>query len=419
MGSEKTLVIGMFGFGVVGEGLYKVLKQTPSLKASIKKVCIKNTTKKRNAPASIFTSDKDELLFDPEINVIVEVINDSAAGFEIVTTALNNGKDVVSASKKMLAEHLPELIKLQEKTGRSLLYEASACASIPIIRNLEEYYDNDLLHSIKAIVNGSTNFILTKMFEEKLNFKEALLLAQQLGFAESDPTLDIEGFDAANKWVLLLAHSYGINITIDQMLFNGITQIDEMDAKVAAARNQSIKLVAQAKKLQNGKVATFLLPQFIEQNDQLYFVKNEYNGVVIESGFADKQFFYGKGAGSFPTASAVLSDISALRYGYRYEYKKLNQHSPAELSDDFHIRVYTSFTDLENIPKEEFASIEEWHSGNERSYFIGTIPYSSLLHKDWWKTNKTSLILMPINIVENTELAELKKMSLSLAGLDI
>jgi len=419
MGSEKTLVIGMFGFGVVGEGLFKVLKQTPSLKASIKKVCIKNTTKKRNAPASIFTSDKDELLFDPEINVIVEVINDSAAGFEIVTTALNNGKDVVSASKKMLAEHLPELIKLQEKTGRSLLYEASACASIPIIRNLEEYYDNDLLHSIKAIVNGSTNFILTKMFEEKLNFKEALLLAQQLGFAESDPTLDIEGFDAANKWVLLLAHSYGINITIDQMLFNGITQIDEMDAKVAAARNQSIKLVAQAKKLENGKVATFLLPQFIEQNDQLYFVKNEYNGVVIESGFADKQFFYGKGAGSFPTASAVLSDISALRYGYRYEYKKLHQHSPAELSDDFHMRVYTSFTDLENIPKEEFASIEEWHSGNERSYLIGTIPYSSLLHKDWWKTNKTSLILMPINIVENTELAELKKMSLSLAGLDI
>ena len=156
------------------------------------------------------------------------MINDSEAGYEIVTTALKNGKDVVSASKKMLAEHLPELIQLQETTGKSLLYEASACASIPVIRNLEEYYDNDLLHAIKAIVNGSTNFILTKMFEEKLNFKEALLLAQQLGFAESDPTLDIEGFDAANKWVLLLAHSYGINITIDQLLFNGITQIDEM-----------------------------------------------------------------------------------------------------------------------------------------------------------------------------------------------
>ncbi|MEY4728426.1 MAG: hypothetical protein RLZZ390_950 [Bacteroidota bacterium] len=367
----------------------------------------------------LHSSDKNDILFDPEINVVVEVINDSIAGYDIVTTALKNGKDVVSASKKMLAEHLPELIKLQETSGKSLLYEASACASIPVIRNLEEYYDNDLLHAIKAIVNGSTNFILTKMFEEKLNFKEALLLAQQLGFAESDPTLDIEGFDAANKWVLLLAHSYGINITIDEMLFNGITQIDELDAKVAAAKNQSIKLVAQAKKLQNGKVAAFLLPQFVEQNDQLYFVKNEYNGVVIESGFADKQFFYGKGAGSFPTASAVLSDIAALRYGYRYEYKKLYQHTPAELSNDFHLRVYISFTDLKHIPKEEFNTIEEWHSGNERSYLIGTIPYTSLLHRDWWKTNKTSLILMPNNIVENTEIDELKKLSLSLAGIEL
>jgi homoserine dehydrogenase len=419
MGSEKTLVIGMFGFGVVGEGLYKVLKQTPSLKASIKKVCIKNTHKKRNAPTSLFTADPDELLNDPEINVIVEVINDSEVGYKVVTTALQNGKDVVSASKKMLSEHLPELIELQEKTGRSLLYEASACASIPVIRNLEEYYDNDLLHSIKAIVNGSTNFILTKIFEEELNFKDALLLAQQLGFAESDPTLDIEGFDAANKWVLLLTHSYGIDTTIKDMLFNGITQITSLDAAVAQSRNQSIKLVAQAKKLQSGKVASFLLPQFVDHADQLYFVKNEYNGVVIETGFADKQFFYGKGAGSFPTASAVLSDIAALRYGYRYEYKKRNQQQPAELSDSYNLRVYISFESLANIPKDEFSSIEEWHSGNERSYLIGTIPYQSLIHKDWWKTNNNSLILMPNNIVEKSEVNELKKLSLSLAGLEV
>lgn len=418
MGTEKTLVIGMFGFGVVGEGLYKILKQTPSLKASIKKVCIKNTHKKRNAPAELFTSEKNDLLFDPEINVIVEVINDSVAGYEIVTTALKNGKDVVSASKKMLSEHLQELIALQNTTARSLLYEASACASIPVIRNLEEYYDNDLLHSIKAIVNGSTNFILTKMFDEHLNFKEALLLAQQLGFAESDPTLDIEGFDAANKWVLLLAHSYGINTSIDNMLFNGITQINEVDAKVAQSKNQSIKLVAQAQKLNNGKVASFLLPQFIDASDHLFFVKNEYNGVVIESGFADKQFFYGKGAGSFPTGSAVLSDIAALRYGYKYEYKKLNQSVKAELSDEFHLRVYVSFENIQFIPKNEFNSIEEWHSGNERSYLIGTIAFRSLLNSTWWKSNNTSLILMPQCIVEESQIAELKKLSLSLAGLE-
>jgi homoserine dehydrogenase len=141
--------------------------------------------------------------------------------------------------------------------------------------------------------------------------------------------------------------------------------------------------------------------------------------VVIESGFADKQFFYGKGAGSFPTASAVLSDIAALRYGYKYEYKKRNQLNPASLSDEFHLRVYISFQDIADIPKEEFASIEEWHSGNERNYLIGTIPFKSLIHHDWWKKNGTSLILMPECIIEDVELQELKKMSLSLAGLEL
>src|SRR5215213_2377005 len=210
MSYHKELTIGLFGFGVVGEGLYKVLQQTPSLQANIKKVCIKDTSKKRNAPAELFTDDRDILLNDAEINVIVEVINETEPAFEIVSTALSNGKAVVSASKKMIAEHLPELLALQESTGQPFLYESSACASIPVIRNLEEYYDNDLLHSIRAIVNGSTNFILTRMFDDQLEFKQALVLAQQLGFAESDPTLDVEGYDAVNKWAVLLAHAYGI-----------------------------------------------------------------------------------------------------------------------------------------------------------------------------------------------------------------
>src|ERR1700744_4720300 len=193
--AQKQLIIGLFGFGVVGEGLYRVLQQTPSLKATLKKVCIKNPGKKRNAPLELFTTDRDLILNDPEINVVVEVIDDSEAAFRIVSTALTNGKAVVSASKKMIAEHLPELLALQQQTGQPFLYESAACASIPVIRNLEEYYDNDLLHSIKAIVNGSTNFILTKIFEEKLDFKQALILAQQLGFAESNPTLDVERYD--------------------------------------------------------------------------------------------------------------------------------------------------------------------------------------------------------------------------------
>src|ERR1700759_3552143 len=219
MDAHKKLTIGLFGFGVVGEGLYRILQQTPSLKANIKKVCIKHPGKKRNAPEELFTTDKDVLLNDPEINVIVEVINETEPAYEIVSTALKNGKDVVSASKKMLATYLTEILELQKTYNTSALYEAAACASIPVIRNLEEYYDNDLLHSIRAIVNGSTNFILTKMFEEKSDFHNALLLAQQLGFAESDPSLDVEGYDAVNKLSILLNHAYGIVASPDDIVF--------------------------------------------------------------------------------------------------------------------------------------------------------------------------------------------------------
>lgn len=419
MEQHQKLTIGLFGFGVVGEGLYKVLQQTPSLKADIKKVCIRHPDKKRNAPAELFTTNADELLFDPEINVIVEVIDDPIAAFNIATTTLSQGKQLVSASKKMIADNLPSLLELQNKYGSSFLYEAAACASIPVIRNLEEYYDNDLLHSIRAIVNGSTNFILTKMFEDKLDFSQALILAQQLGFAESNPKLDVEGYDAVNKWTLLLAHAYGIVEQPENILFNGIQNIQGADAIVASSWNQQIKLIAQAKKLRNGKVAAFVLPQFVKQDDPLAFVKNEYNGVVIETGFADKQFFYGKGAGSFPTASAVLSDISALRYQYKYEYKKLHHHLPHQLTDDLFLRVYISFEDWKFIPREKFEWIEEWHSREERKYLIAVIAFSELQQSDWWKQNNTSLILTPDPVIEDVEIRKLKRKSLELAGLAI
>jgi len=317
----------------------------------------------------------------------------------------------------MIAEHLHKLLQLQQQTERSFLYEAAACASIPIIRNLEEYYDNDLLHSIKGIVNGSTNYILTKIFEDRIEFKQALLQAQQLGFAESNPALDIEGHDAVNKWALLLAHAYGIVETTENILFNGIQNIQLSDATVAKEKNYEIKLVAQAKKLRNGKVTAFVLPQFVKHDDHLAFVKNEYNGVVIESGFADQQFFYGKGAGSFATASAVLSDISALRYQYKYEYKKLYHHQPHQLHDDVFLKVYVSFDDWDIIPREQFEWIEEWHAEQDRKYLVGVIAFENLKNSEWWKENGVSLILAPDPIIEDIEILKLKKKSLELAGI--
>ena len=417
METHKKLTIGLFGFGVVGEGLYKVLQQTPSLNASIKKVCIKHPGKQRNAPDALFTTVKEDILHDAEINVVVEVIDDADAAFEIVSIALRGGKAVVSASKKMIAEHLPEILQLQQETGLPFLCEAAACASIPVIRNLEEYYDNDLLHSIKAIVNGSTNFILTKMFEDKLDFQSALLLAKQLGFAESNPKLDVEGYDAVNKWSILLNHAYGIVEHPDNILFTGIQNIQLSDALVAKEKGLDIKLIGQAKKLKNGKVAAFVLPQFVKNGDPLSFVKNEYNGVVIESGFADKQFFYGKGAGSFPTASAVLSDISALRYNYRYEYKKRYHHTPHELTNEYFVKVYLSFDDWKYIPREKFEWIEEWHADADRKYLIGVLPVQELIQNSWWKEHQTSLILTVDPIIDNLDIIHLKKRSLELAGI--
>jgi homoserine dehydrogenase len=417
MTEHKKLVIGVFGFGVVGEGLYRVLQQTESLNATIKKICIKNPNKKRIAPKELFTTDKEELLNDKEINVIVEVIDDANAAFDIVSTALKNGKSTVSASKKMIAEHLPELLALQQKSDVPFLYEAAACASIPVIRNLEEYYDNDLLQSLSGIVNGSTNFILTKMFEDGITFQKALLEAQQLGFAESNPDLDILGIDAVNKLAILLVHCYGIVSMPGDILFSGIKNIQLSDAKVASEKGCQIKLIAKAVKLKNGKVAAFLLPHFVKPTSQLYSVKNEFNGVVIESSFSDEQFFYGKGAGSLPTASAVLSDVSALSYNYRYEYKKLRYHKPSELTTDLYLKVYISFDQIKDIPKHEFEWIEEFYNGQDRNYLIGVINFKKLLKDDWWKQPNISLIALPDAIIENVEIRNLKKRSLELAGI--
>ncbi len=416
MGNSK-LTIGLFGFGVVGKGLYDVLHNTPTLQSSIKKICIKNAGKKRAIAAEHFTTDAQVLLNDDGINVIVELIDDADAAFEIVKTALQNKKAVVSANKKMIAEHFEELLQLQQQYQTPFLYEAACCASMPIVRNLEEYYDNDLLQSFRGIINGSTNYILTKIIDEQLEFGEALLAAQQSGFAESNPKLDIGGFDAANKLSILLAHSFGVKAGTDQFLFNGIENISGKDAVIAKEKKYNIKLVANAQKLENGKLAAFVLPQFVTAADELYHVQNEFNAVTIESTFADKHFFKGKGAGAFPTASAVLSDISALRYDYKYEYKKIHHQTDTELTNDFYLKVFVSVDEVEKIDKSHFEWIEEWHNGFQYSHLIAVIHAQKLFTTDWWKQPGVSLILCPEAIIETVEYKKISKRSLELAGV--
>jgi homoserine dehydrogenase len=420
MKQDKVLQIGLFGFGVVGEGIYKVLQQTPSLSASIKKVCIKHADKKRDADASLFTTSYEEILNDPQIDLVVELIDDAKEAYKIVSTALKNKKSVVSANKKMIAEHLPGLLQLQNENGVSFLYEAAVCGSIPIIRNLEEYYDNDLLQSICGIVNGSTNYILTKIISEGLSYREALQDAQQLGFAESDPSLDVEGLDATNKLTILLAHAYGIISKPDDLLHLGITRLHTTDTKYAEEKGYQVKLTAQAYKLSNGKVAAFVLPQFVRPESQLYNVRNEYNGVIIESKLADKQFLYGKGAGRYPTSSAVISDISALGYGYKYEYKKLNRKDKYHLTNSYYLKVFVSFNDWSEVNKWDFEQVSEFHSTEDRQYLLGLIHVEKLKTASWFLDPSVSVVLLPDSITEKEAIISrsLKKVSLQLAGVN-
>ncbi len=419
MSVQDKLTIGLFGFGVVGEGIYKVMNQTPSLHAEIKKIVIRHPEKERNASPQLFTTDKNEVLNDTEINLVVELIDDADEAYRIVTTALKSRKAVVSANKKMIAEHLEELIALQKEFDVPFLYEAAVCGSIPIIRNLEEYYDNDLLQSVCGIVNGSTNFILTKI-SQGLSYQAALHEAQRLGFAESNPALDVEGKDAVNKLSILLAHAYGIISHPADLVHSGITRLHLEDGVYAQEKGYRIKLTAQARKLDDGRVAAFVLPQFVKDESQLFHVKDEYNGVVIESRMADKQFLYGKGAGRFPTSSAVVSDISAARYGYRYEYKKLNREEDFSLTYDYYLQVYVSFNDWVEVSKWDFEEVTTFHSTRHRQYLTGVIHINKLKNASWFHDPAVSVILIPGSIITREERLQqsIKQVSLQLAGVN-
>lgn len=394
---NRKLVIGLFGFGVVGEGIYNVLQGSRSLDVVIKGVCIKDPGKQRNAPSELFTNDAAQLLDDEEIDLIVELIDDPDAAYKIVRAALCNKKSVVTANKKMLAHHLSELIALRDRHGVSLLYEAAVCGSVPIIRNLEEYYDNDMLSSVSGVINGSTNYILSRMTNEGLAFEAALEQAQALGFAESDPTLDVEGIDAINKLTIILKHAYGINEVPDDIPYCGISQLRRSDIRYAKEKNCQIKLVAQSIVNADGTVSAFVLPTFVNTAHQLFHVHDEFNGVLIGSKLADEQFLYGKGAGRYPTSSAVLSDIAALRYGYRYEYKKSAASPRIELKNDIPLKIYVSFDNWDAIDQNEFLEIEEIYKSAQRSYLVGAIDLDTLFNTEWFYDKTVSVVLVELH----------------------
>ena len=393
---EKNLRLGIFGFGVVGQGLFHVLEETKGIKAEILRICVKNRNKKRDLPDHYFTYDKEEIINDPQVDVVIELIDDPVAAFEIVKAALMNKKAVVTANKKMVADHMYELFQLQQKYQVPLLYEGACCASIPIIRNLEEYYDNDLLSAVEGIFNGSTNYILSKIFNENLSFDKALRQAQDLGYAETDPSLDVEGFDAKYKLCIILTHAFGLFVEPESVFNFGIQNISDFDIKIANERGYKIKLAAKARKVDN-KVVAMVIPQFVSEKSELYKVEQEFNGVIVEGAFSEHQFFIGKGAGGYPTGSAVLSDISALTYSYRYEYKKTQQEINLKLDDDYSMNIYLRFNDSKKIEYDLFQKVAEEYRALDNHYVIGRIKFKDLIKSKWVESDDMNVILLENN----------------------
>ncbi len=397
---KNKLNIGLFGFGCVGEGLYKVLHQSGLLDASIHKIVIKNPEKQRSIPASFFATNPDSILDDESVNLVVELISDADAAYHIVKKALAKGKHVITANKKMLAFHFDELTLLAKTNHVSLLYEAAVAGSIPIFRNLEEYYNNDSLSAVEGIVNGTTNYILTQT-SDGLDYHEALSKAQELGFAEADPTSDVEGLDAKYKLLILIKHAFGLTLRPENIFTLGITKLQSYDLQLAREKGWRIKLIAKAVKI-NGWCFGFVMPHFVKNDHPFYTVSDSFNAVQLHAAFSDRQLFYGKGAGSFPTASAVLSDISALMYDYRYEYRKSATEKP-NWQNDCLIKVYASAPHVENLLKLPFLLKEEEYKGKDYAYITGLISLSDLEQLQSQANFDYSIIAMDEEIQSHSE----------------
>jgi len=316
----KTLKVGMLGCGVVGSQIARLLVENKSDLTSraganleLAKVAVKNiNTKREGISSSLLTDDAKSIVNDPEIDLIIEVIGGISPAKELILTAIKNGKSVVTANKALLAQAGAELYTAADNANVDLYYEAAVAGAIPILRPLRESLVGDQVHRIMGIVNGTTNYILTKMDESGTAFDDALKQAQALGFAEADPTADVEAIDAASKAAILAGLAFHSRVSDADVYREGITKITATDVKVAKAMDMVIKLLAIAELTPEGEISVRVHPALISRTHPLASVRESFNAVFVEAKSAGQLMFYGKGAGGEPTASAILGDLVAV-----------------------------------------------------------------------------------------------------------
>ena len=316
----KTLKVGMLGCGTVGSQVARLmvankadLTSRAGAELELVKVAVRDTSVKREGISSnLITEDAHSVVNDPSIDLIIEVMGGISPAKELILTALKNGKSVVTANKALLAKDGAALYEAASNANVDLYYEAAVAGAIPILRPLRESLVGDQVLRIMGIVNGTTNYILTKMDESGTAFSDALKQAQDLGFAEADPTADVEGFDAADKAAILAGLAFHSRVTDKDVYREGITKITAADVKVAKAMDMVIKLLAITELTSEGEISVRVHPALISRNHPLASVRESFNAVFVQAKSAGEMMFYGRGAGGEPTASAVLGDLVAI-----------------------------------------------------------------------------------------------------------
>jgi len=317
--ADKPVRIGMLGCGVVGSSVARLLladtaelSTRAGVKMELSRIAVRTIKPYEGINPALFTTDPFSIVNDPEIDLIIEVMGGIEPARELIMTAIENRKSVVTANKALLASHGAEMFTAAYAKGEDIYYEASVAGAVPIIRPMRDSLAGDFVTRLMGIVNGTTNYILTKMHEDNREFADVLKEAQALGYAEADPTADIEGFDAAAKAAILSGLAFHTRVTVDDVYREGISKITLEDVTIAKSMDHVIKLLAIAELTPADEISVRVHPVMLHKSHPLASVRDAYNAVFVEAESAGSLMFYGRGAGGAPTASAILGDVVAV-----------------------------------------------------------------------------------------------------------
>lgn len=351
----KKIKIGLLGLGTVGTGVYKlirmrsdVMERTIGAQLEIKKILVHNKNKKREGvDESLLTDNWKDILEDEEIQIVIEVIGGIEPAKTMILEALKAGKNVVSANKDLIAEEGRELLDTAQEYGKDFLFEAAVAGGIPIIRPLKQCLAGNEITDVLGIVNGTTNYILTKMFEEGMEFEDALRQAQKLGYAEADPTADVEGLDAGRKVAIMASIAFHSRVVFSDVYTEGITKITAADIAYAKEFDSVIKLLGVARNTESG-IEVGVYPVMLPKDHPLASVRESFNAVFIHGDAVDDAMFYGRGAGEMPTASAVVGDVVDVARDLAYDctgrisctcYRQIPVKDLGEIENKFFLRM--------------------------------------------------------------------------------